>query len=312
MAKKNETLSQEEWMELRNRIDMLPQEERLNFARFFNLYKRVSVERQPYLLDLIGVFAGVSEDLQTKIPTILEVFLKELLNPKLGSNDDELDDEDDFYDDDEISNYPKYKPAMDVKKYTLKVSLKGSPVPLWRKVDVPSSITLRHLSELIMAFMPWGGDHLNQFRKGRSFYAPEYQREDELPPLSPEIQHLNQEDFALSEVLSEKGKNIEWEYDFGDSWIHEIHLSSISDYKEGEPRVPVLKNAAGLCPPDDCGGIWGYEELLNIHKKRISGKRLTREEREQLDWYGWTRDFDPTSVEVDMLKFFVEDFNEEY
>lgn len=85
------------------------------------------------------------------------------------------------------------------------------------------------------------GYHLNQFRKGDNFYAPAYQREHEMPVLFGPARNFNQEDYTLSDLLSEKGKSIEWEYDFGDSWMHDIRLSSVGEYKDGEPLVTFVK-----------------------------------------------------------------------
>ena len=113
--------------------------------------------------------------------------------------------------------------------------------------------------------MGWTNEHLNQFRKGNDFYAPAYQRENEMSPLfapAPDgfpscPRNHNQEDYTLSDLLTEKGKSIEWEYDFGDSRYHDVKLSSIGDYKADEPLVSFIKGERE-CPPEDCGGIWGY------------------------------------------------------
>lgn len=209
------------------------------------------------------------------------------------------------------NNYLHFLARENVQKYTLRVTLRGLKPAIYRKFCVPSNISLRHLSELLLQLMGWEGYHLNQFRKDENYYAPAYQRKDEIPVLFGRAENFNQEDYTLSDLLSEKGKTIEWEYDFGDSWYHDIRLSSIDEYKDGEPRITFIKGERE-CPPEDCGGIWGYEELLQIFEKRKSHKRLTSEERERLDWYGMGKDtdFDPAFFDTPFAHEICEEFCE--
>ncbi|MCQ2345084.1 MAG: plasmid pRiA4b ORF-3 family protein [Paludibacteraceae bacterium] len=198
--------------------------------------------------------------------------------------------------------YPHFLKSDNVQKYTLRVTLKGIKPAIYRKFCVPSNICLRHLSELIMDLMGWGGGHLNQFRKGDDYYAPSYQRTDDT--LFFDSSHeFNQEDYRISDILSDKGKSIEWEYDFGDSWCHEVRLSSIGDYASDEKLVSFVKGERA-CPPEDCGGIWGYEDLLEIYYKCQkyalgAGKRPTKDELDNLEWYGMDGGFSPETFDSD-------------
>ena len=210
-----------------------------------------------------------------------------------------------------MDSFPRYREADEVRKFTVRVALKGIKPPIWRKVIVPSNISLRLFGDLILELMGWMGEHLNQFRKGDSYYAPAYQREGELPPLFDRIRNYNQEDFSLGEVLHEKGDTMVWEYDFGDSWEHEVRLSSVEEYADGELRKIVFVGGKRACPPEDCGGIWGYEELLELHEKRAARKRISAEDRERLEWYGMDRDFDPEYLSLEECCEIVEAFNEE-
>ena len=165
--------------------------------------------------------------------------------------------------------------------------------------------------------MGWTNEHLNQFRKGDDFYAPAYQRENEMPPLFAPVpdgfpsspRNHNQEDYTLSDLLTEKGKSIEWEYDLGDSWYHDVNLSSIGDYKADEPLVSFIKGERE-CPPEDCGGIWGYQNLLSIYEKKKSRKRLTADEKDRLEWYEMDEDFDPDYFDIDFAHEICQDFCE--
>lgn len=188
-------------------------------------------------------------------------------------------------------DYPRFLPDGDVKKCTVRVSLKGISPVIWRKFECPSNISLRHLTELISDLMGWSGGHLNHIMVGqRTFYVPSCQRD---PDFGDFGNTLLQEDYKLSDLLVDKGQSVRWEYDFGDSWEHDIRLSSVDEYKPGEPRVIVFKGGRRACPPEDCGGIWGYGELLDLHARRKARKRLSSDEKERLEWYGIDKDFDP-------------------
>ena len=200
-------------------------------------------------------------------------------------------------------DYPRYLPADVVLKYTIRITMKGITPPIWRKVEVPSNISLRHLSELIMAVMGWSGGHLNQFRKGLdTYYEPYYQRDGDMEDFSDvRIRHFNQEEFFIGQILEDQGRSITFDYDFGDGWEHEVRLSSVSEYADDEPRKIRFVNGKRACPPEDCGGLWGYDELCGIVRKKASGKRLTKDERERLEWYSGDYDdcFDPELLDLE-------------
>ncbi len=205
----------------------------------------------------------------------------------------------------DMDNYPHFSLCKNIQKYTLRVTLHGIKPAIYRKVTVPTNITLRHLSELLLPLMGWEDYHMNQFRKGYDVYSPAYQREFDFPSWG-ETRNFNQEDYTLSDILSEKGKTIEWEYDFGDSWCHDIRLSSIGEYSEGEPLISFVQGERA-CPPEDCGGVWGYEELLQIYEKKKSGKRLSVDEREHLSYYDIDDpDFFDSSFAHELCKNFCE------
>ena len=89
------------------------------------------------------------------------------------------------YEEHMMDSFPRYREADHVLKYTLCVALRGVNPPIWRKVIVPSNISLRLFGDLILELMGWMGEHQNQFRKGDSCFAPAYQREGPLPSISP-------------------------------------------------------------------------------------------------------------------------------
>ena len=209
------------------------------------------------------------------------------------------------------TSYPHFIECEGVLKYTLRITLKRSKPAIWRKIEVPSNISLRHLGDLTLDLMGWDGGHLNQFRKGNDCYLPYYQREAAgEDDFIWECNNLNQEEFSIADLLTKKAQTVIFEYDFGDSWEHEIRLSSIDTYNDGEKREIVFLNGKRDCPPEDCGGIWGYEELLEILDKRKSGKRLTSDEKEQLEWAGWGKSYDPEHLDVEYCRDIAERYND--
>lgn len=206
--------------------------------------------------------------------------------------------------------YPYYLPDKQALKYTLRFTLRGIKPAIWRKIEVPSNISLRHLGDLIIDLMGWEGYHLNQFIKGNDYYMPHYQRvssgEDDY---SWNCINHDQEDFTIADLLVKKASSVTFEYDFGDSWKHDVRLSSIDEYQAGEPRCINFVSGKCACPPEDCGGVWGYKDILGILAKRKAGKRLNFKEKEQLEWAGCDADYDPEQLDLEECRRIVEWYN---
>lgn len=246
-----------------------------------------------------------------EVESVIQKLLKEMAQgiPDFGDlqEDEDSDDQPRGFSENE---YPAYLAAKKVVKYTLRVSLRGVSPAIWRKIECPSNISLRHLSELFIPLMGWEGYHLNQFRAGYDYFAPHYQRENEMLVMFGRAKNYNQEEYSIADVLKEKSKSIEWEYDFGDSWYHDVRLSSIEEYEDDEPEEIVFRGGKRACPPENCGGVWGYVELLEILAKRKAGKRLDSEEKEHLAWAGFDSNYDPDYLDLEECKEIVEDLND--
>ena len=93
---------------------------------------------------------------------------------------------------------------------------------------------------------------------------------------------------SFEDLLNIKGKRIKFEYDFGDSWEHDVWMKAVSDYTDEHQPGLYLVKAEGACPPEDCGGVWGYANLLELKNKN----RKTREEKDRLEWYGIDKYYD--------------------
>lgn len=189
-----------------------------------------------------------------------------------------------------------------VKRYTLRVTLRYVKPSIYRKFEVPSNISLRHLGDLILELMGWENEHLNAFRTKDATFVPYYQSEGGFGFRGKDYY---QEEYAVEDILNVKGKSVVFEYDFGDGWEHEVKLSSIGEYAPGEKPVVKFIKGENACPPEDCGGPWGYAELVDILHKKQNGEELTEDENDRLDWYGMMvddglgpTDFDPVMAEI--------------
>jgi len=179
---------------------------------------------------------------------------------------------------------------MDERAVQLKISLKNSSPPIWRRVLVKSSISFYELHYTIQILMGWGNYHLYEYKIGnyRIGLIDDYFDDPEFGV--PDI--INAKEITLDEVLS-KGevKSFSYEYDFGDGWIHSIVAEKTMPLEQ-DKYYPVCIKGKLNCPPEDCGGLYGYYNLLEI----ISNKKHP-EYKEMIEWMGGR--FDPNEFEID-------------
>ena len=143
-----------------------------------------------------------------------------------------------------------------MKAYRLKISIKNSKPPIWRRCIVPAGITYSQLSILLNEIMGWCGYHLFEFE-----FVNMGVRIQETPDAMSWDFDYEEANRTLIDGLFDTETWCTYTYDFGDDWQHRIEIEEvIANYPENYPRVLKFK---GECPPEDCGGIWGYYELLN-------------------------------------------------
>ena len=166
--------------------------------------------------------------------------------------------------------------------HQIKVTLRNIDPPIWRRIQVKSDIRLDKLHDLLQIVMGWNNEHLHGFRVGRKSYGI---------PAAFSDDTIDERKARLDEVAKNGGKLI-YEYDFGDSWEHELEIETVL---EPEPGVhyPVCLAGARACPPEDCGGFPGYERLLDALRDPAN-----EEYAEQLEWLG---DFDPEAFDLDKV-----------
>jgi hypothetical protein len=143
-----------------------------------------------------------------------------------------------------------------VPLYQLKISLRWSKPAIWRRVVVRSDLRLDKLHWVIQVAMPWTNSHLHQFILGRTYYGVP---DPDFAGMGSET--LNEKKYVLADLAPAAKKKFVYEYDFGDGWQHEVVVEKVLPPDPGF-KHPVCLAGANACPPDDCGGIPGYYNLL--------------------------------------------------
>ena len=168
--------------------------------------------------------------------------------------------------------------------YQVKITLLDTNPPIWRTVLVPDTIILDDFHEVIQDVMGWMDCHLHQFiahEKSYGLLDEEFDFDFEMEDESK---------YSLSHLLTKEKETLIYEYDFGDCWRHKVLLEKILPY-DAKLILPVCIKGKRACPPEDCGGTSGYEELLEI----ISDQK-NPEYEEVLEWIG--EDFDPEEFDI--------------
>jgi hypothetical protein len=184
---------------------------------------------------------------------------------------------------------------ISVPIYQIKVMLKDFKPSIWRRIQVRSDATLGELHAIIQMVMGWTNSHLHHFIVGKRpnilFIGPRDPYEGDV--LSDGDDEADEDKIMIYEVLRAANSKIVYEYDFGDSWEHEVVLEKIGEAEEGVhyPRCLAGENA---CPPEDVGGVWGYAHFL----KAIVDPRH-EEHESSLEWVGG--DFDPHEFNLDAV-----------
>ncbi len=138
---------------------------------------------------------------------------------------------------------------------TLRIELKDSDPPIWRVVEVPTSITLKVLHDIVQVTMGWLDYHLWELViHGQSYGMP---MDEDWGTAPRKVASRTR----LRDVLAPGTTTIDYTYDFGDNWEHSL---TVSDVRRGEPGTAYPRFIEGErdCPPEDCGGIHGFYEML--------------------------------------------------
>ena len=157
--------------------------------------------------------------------------------------------------------------------YQLRLTLRGTKPPIWRRLLVPGDTRLSRLHRILQWTMGWDDSHLHAFTLGDTKLGSETR-------------------LTLEQVLPAEKGWLRYEYDFGDGWEHDILVEKLFAPQEGI-RYPRCLAGEGACPPEDIGGVWGYEEFLEA----LQDPKHERHE-EFMEWAG---EFDPKVFNVDAV-----------
>jgi hypothetical protein len=167
----------------------------------------------------------------------------------------------------------------------LKVTLRKVSPPVWRRIHIRSDATLESLHRCLQTVFDWSDSHMHAFRSEMTVYGP--------AALADSVESIDERKVRLRDVFRRSGEWIRYEYDFGDGWVHQVLLECIVPFKFDQPYPWVLAGRRA-CPPDDVGGVWGYERFLTA----MSNPRH-HEHKEMLMWHGGPFDaaaFDATAL----------------
>lgn len=166
------------------------------------------------------------------------------------------------------------------KLLQLRIQLVGMDPVVWRQVLVPALVTLPKLHQIIQAVMGWQDSHLHEFEiNGVRYGQPNPEWDQGLDAVRSEA------GVRLEECLADR-KSFTYVYDFGDDWQHLIQVEE--EVRADQPQSrPVCLAGEGACPPENVGGIPGYEHFLSV-----MSDPTTLEYEDFCSWLG-VRAFDP-------------------
>jgi hypothetical protein len=168
--------------------------------------------------------------------------------------------------------------------YRLRVTLADIEPAVWRLVEVPD-LTLGGLHDVLQVVMGWEDCHLHQFVVNGESYGQ---------AASGDLDTADEEGIRLSGIFTGRKKpRLLYEYDFGDSWRHEVRLEKRLE-PDSKVEYPRCVEGARACPPEDCGGPWGYADLLEA-----IGDPKHPEHRDMKEWVGGR--FDPKKFSADKV-----------
>jgi len=160
--------------------------------------------------------------------------------------------------------------------FQFRIQLKNiSKPPVWRQVVVPAQFDFYRFHLVIQAAFGWGNYHLFQFSpKGFGSYPVIKEPFDD----GEDDEFMDAGETKLKEIFKKEGQTFNYIYDFGDTWEHEITLEKI---KPDKTIIADCIGGKGACPPEDCGGPWGYINLIEVLKDPANP-----EHDEMKEWLG--------------------------
>ncbi len=180
------------------------------------------------------------------------------------------------------SRFPRSKSTV----YQLKIILADIKPPVWRRVEV-EDCTLLKLHKIIQVGMGWDNYHMWLFDIGGEQYG------DDVMDSTCESEFLSARKAKLSQFVKAGIKKFRYTYDFGDNWEHVIQVEKVLD-ADAQAKYPRCVKGSRACPPEDCGGPWGYSGFLDAIQNPGHESH-----GEMLEWVGG--DFDPEAFDIEAV-----------
>ena len=174
--------------------------------------------------------------------------------------------------------------------FELKVTLHHSDPPIWRRFEISSRATLADLHNVLQIVMEWEDSHLHEFviQDNRRFRAPNWLTGEVTMTAGDDVSDAR--NIELAQLKDELRETIVYVYDFGDDWTHVIELVNVRP-ATSDDQAPVVLEGKLASPLEDCGGVWGYYEMVESLKDPEDGQH-----EEMLEWVG--EEFDPESYDL--------------
>ena len=176
----------------------------------------------------------------------------------------------------------------------LKISLENTKPLIWRRIEIPCTYTFWDLHVAIQDAMGWSDMHIHQFEvadpiTGHPLFLG-VPHEDDIDPDAT----IPEWEVRVASYLTLAHRTLTYEYDFGDDWIHKITLEAINK-KEKKVKYPRCTGGRRACPPEDCGGPYHFDELLDMLENGNPEEK--RAAREELGPYFDPNQFNPSKVQ---------------
>ncbi len=184
--------------------------------------------------------------------------------------------------------------------YRLKIVLLGTKPPIWRRLQVPGNANLGWLHAVLQVAMGWTNSHLHHFLTSEARYSDPSSNEDMGFGEEPDRDEAKT---TLTQAVPDQGTPFGYEYDFGDSWEHEVTVEKILPPAAKPATIALCLDGARACPPEDCGGVRGYPNLLRILKDRKHPEHKSMKEWLGRPWNAEAFDLAKTNFWLRKLKW---------
>lgn len=183
---------------------------------------------------------------------------------------------------------PAAKQGPNADIYQIKVTLRHSKPPIWRRIQVPGDINLAKLHRILQVVMGWEDYHLHQFIVGGTYFGQPHPDYEDFG-----LEMRDEKRVKLQQIVPGEKLKFVYEYDFGDNWQHDLRVEKVLPPEPGV-RYPRCLKGKRACPPEDVGGVWGYDSFLEAIQDPDHPEHDI-----MLEWIGG--EFDPEVFDLDEI-----------